>query len=147
MKAILNVVKEMNRKVEEAESKLRYLRGLRDAITPQLDELPKSPNVSKKIEWLAAAIVDIEKEIGELKAILICCRIEFCEWLYKKISDGDVRDVLFYRYGLLKKFDEIAREMNYSEPVIFRLHRIGLKKLGVQASLSDDYEFDSIAIE
>lgn len=143
MKAILNVVKKMNRRVEEAESNLRYLGNLRDAITPQLDDLPKNPNVSKKIEWLAAAIIDIEKEMSELKAILICCRIELCEWLKKKIVDGDVRTVLFYRYGLLKKFGEIANDLHYSESIIFRLHRIGLKFLGVQASLSDDYEFDN----
>ena len=119
------------------------MRNLRDAVTPQLDGLPKNPNVSKKVEWLAAAIVDLEREISELKAILISCRIELCEWLFEKVSDGDVCSVLFNRYGLLKKFSEIAIDLSYSESVIFRLHRIGLKFLGVKESLSDNYEFDN----
>ena len=143
MKAILNVIKNLSRRIEEEESKAKYLRDLRDTITPQLDGLPKNPSVTNKIEWLTAAIIDIEKGILELKAILISCRIEFCEWLFEKISDGDVCSVLFNRYGLLKKFSEIAVDLSYSESVIFRLHRIGLKFLGVKESLSDNYEFDN----
>ena len=143
MKAILNVIKNLSRRIEEEESKAKYLRDLRDTITPQLDGLPKNPSVTNKIEWLTAAIIDIEKGILELKAILISCRIEFCEWLFEKISDGDVCSVLFNRYGLLKKFSEIAIDLSYSESVIFRLHRIGLKFLGVKESLSDNYEFDN----
>ncbi len=142
MKAVLNVVKNLSRRIEDEESKIRYLRNLRDAITPQLDGLPKNPNVLNKVEWLAVAIADIEAKLLELKAILISCRIELSEWLFEKIPGGDVCTVLFYRYGLIKKFSEIAADMNYSESVIFRLHRIGLKILGVQASLADDYEFD-----
>lgn len=143
MKAILNVVKHLSRRIEDEESKAKYLRDLRDTITPRLDGLPKNPTVSNKIERLTATIIDVEKGISELKAILICCRIELCEWLFEKISDGDVCSVLFNRYGLLKKFSEIAIDLSYSESVIFRLHRIGLKFLGVKANLSDNYEFDN----
>ena len=141
MKSILNVVKKLSRRIEEEEKRTRYLRDLRDTITPQLDGLPRSPSVAKKIEWLTAAIVDLEKRIAEFKAILLTCRIELCEWLMQKISDAEVCSVLFNRYGLLKKFSAIAMELNYSESVIFRLHRLGLKFLGVQGSF-EEYDFE-----
>ncbi len=142
MKAVLNVIKKLSRRIEEDAAKVNYLRNLMSTVTADLDGLPKPLNVSKKVEWLAVSIADLEKEISELKAILISCRIELCEWINEKFSGDDVGRILFYRYGLLKKFSEIADELNYSESTIFRLHRLGLRFLGIRASLSDDYEFD-----
>ena len=143
MRAILGVIKKISRRIAERESKLFHLRNLMGAVVPEFDGMPKKPNVSSRVERLAVSITDLEREISELKAIRVVCRIEFCEWLYEKISDDDVCSVLFYRYGLLKKFSVIASELNYSESSVFRLHRTGLKILGVQVKLSDDYEFDA----
>lgn len=129
MNAVLNVIKKLSERIDEEIEKVNYLRNLMSAITPELDGMPKSPNVSKKVEWLAVSITDIEKKISELKAILISCRIELLQWLIEKFSDNDICRVLFYRYGLLKKFSEIADELHFSEPTVFRLHRFGLKEV------------------
>lgn len=144
MKAILKVVRNLSRRVEEEIRNLRYLRGLRDSITPQLNGLPKSSNVTKKVEWLATAIADKESELQQLRGILLCCRIEFCEWLNEKIIDRKILLVMLLRYGYLMTFQEIAQEMNYSESSIFKIHRDGLKILGVKMTVSDDYEFDNL---
>lgn len=146
MKAVLKVVRNLSRRVEETIGNLRYLRNLRDSITPQLDGLPKNPNVTRKVEWLATAIADMEAELQQLKGILICCRIELCEWLNEKIIDRKIFQVMFLRYGQLKTFQEIAQETNYSESSIFKSHRDGLKILGVQMSIVDDYEFDNLIL-
>lgn len=143
MKAVLKVVKNLSRKVEEAAGSLRYLRNLRDKITPQLTGLPKSPNIGRKVEWLAAAITDLERELQQLKGILICCRIELCEWLNEKIIDRKICRIMFLRYGLLKSFQEIAQETKYSESNIFKCHREGLNILGAHMSIADEYEIDS----
>lgn len=143
MRAVLEVIKKISRQIAERESKLFLLRNLMGAIVPELDGMPKSSGVSCKVERLAVSIADLESEIFELKGIKIICQLELYGLLAKKISDGDVCNVIFQRYGLLKKFGEIAAELHYSESVIFRLHRIGLKFLGVKGSLSDDYEFEN----
>lgn len=127
MKAVLKVVKDLSRRIEETAENLQHLRDLRDNITPQLDGLPKNPNVPRKVEWLATAITDAENEIQQLTAILTCCRIELYEWLNEKIVDRKICRILFLRYGQLKSFQEIAQETNYSESSVFKIHRDGLK--------------------
>lgn len=147
MRAVLEVIKKISRRIEEQESKLFHLRNLMGAVVPELDGMPKSSGVSCKVERLAVSIADLESEIFELKGIKIICQLELYGLLAKKISDGDVCNVIFQRYGLLKKFGEIARELNFSESSVYRFHRAGLLRLGVAPKISDDFEFDSIAIE
>lgn len=147
MKAILKVIKKLSQKIEECEAKLFHLQNLMNAIVPELDGMPKSPCVSSRVERLAVSIANLERKISELKTIRISCRIELIELLEKKISDANVFKVIFYRYGLLKKFNEIAADMNFSESAVFRFHKIGLKNLDVTFSLADNYELDSIGVE
>lgn len=147
MRAVLEVIKKISRRIEEQESKLFHLRNLMSAVVPELDGMPKNPNVSSRVERIAAAITDLEREISEFKQIKLACQLELAELLSERIFSEEINRVLFMRYGLLKKFGEIARELNFSESSIYRFHRAGLLRLGVAPKISDDFEFDSIAIE
>ena len=143
MKAILHTVRKLSEKIEMTRERLVRLRILRDAVSPELDGLPKNPSVQSRVEKLAVAMADCESELHELQAILISCRIELCEWLTDKISDGNICRVMIWRYGFLKKFSEIARELNFSESAVFRFHRLGLMQLNLRVSPADDYKIDS----
>lgn len=142
MKAVLNVVRKLSRRIEDDFEKIARLRALREAIVPELDGLPKNFSGMSRVEGIAVRIADLEAEVSELKAVLILCRIELSDWLSEKIPASETAKILFYRYGLLKKFNEIASELHYSESSVFRLHRLGLLVLGIKAKLSANYEFD-----
>lgn len=145
MRAVLNVVKKMSDHIEDCKAKLILYQGLMSAIVPELNGLPRNQNVRNRVEKLAVTITDLDAEIMELTAILISCRIELCEWLFDKISIDDAARVLFYRYGLLKRFSEIAIDLHFSESAVFRLHKIGLRLLGVSPSLADEILLDRIS--
>lgn len=147
MKAILEVIKKISQRIEERESKLFCLRNLMSAIVPELDEMPKNPNVSSRVERLAILLTDLEREISELKQIKMTCQFELADLLSERIFSEEIYQVLFMRYGLLKKFDEIARKMNFSESAIYRFHRAGLRKLKITPRISDSCDFDSTAVE
>lgn len=131
MRAVLGVIKKMVERVEELKSKTDYLRGLIRAVVPINDGMPKTKSQRSKVDFLTAAIIDNEREQSELEEIIELCRGELYELLDKKIFSAEIVRIMFERYGQLKKFSEIAREMNFSEASIFRLHRTGLLRLGI----------------
>lgn len=143
MKAVLNVIKNLSRRIEDAETKLNYLKNLVKSFTSKLDGMPKAPNVSKKVEFLAVGIADLASEIYQLNVVRIECQLELSDLLLEKIKDIDICRIIFLRYGQLKRFSEIAAEVNFAESTVFRLHRLGLRMLGINPKASDDYEFDS----
>ena len=141
--AVLNVVKNLTAKIEKEKVRLLRLKSLSQSCTAELDGMPHGQNKSSRVESLAAAIVDCENRINELATVRIDCKIELAIWLENQIENSEQCQVLFQRYGHCKPFSVIARELNYSLPSVFRLHRIGLKALNIKAKLSDNWEFDS----
>ena len=145
--AVLNVVKNLTAKIEKEKIKLLRLKVLAGNCTAELDGMPHAQNNSSRVESLAAAITDCENKINELKAIRIDCRIELSAWLGGHVKDPAQCQVLFYRYGLCKPFGVIARELNYSNSSVFRLHRLGLNALQIRQTLSEVWEFDKALLQ
>ena len=140
MKAVLNVVRKITRRIESAETKLGCLKDAAEATTRELDGLPKSPNVSKRVENFAVRIAELRAKIDRLKLLRVECRIELWQWLAEKVQNEDACRIMFLRYGELKQWQEIAREINFAESTVFRLHRQCLRMLGIDGRLSDCYE-------
>ena len=142
MRAVLNVIKNLARRIESAETKLGCLKEAAEATTRELDGLPKTPNVGKRVENFAVKIADLSEAIQQMKLFRVECQMELGLWLAEKIQNADACRIIFLRYGELKQFGEIAKEINFSESTVYRLHRLGLQILEANAALSDGYEFD-----
>ena len=142
MRAVLSVIRNLTRRIESAENKLECLKEAAEATTRELDGLPKAPNVGKRVENFAVKIADLSEAIQQMKLLRIDCIVELWQWLNEKIQDVNTCQIVFLRYGELKQFGEIAREINFSESTVYRLHRQGLRILEAHAALSDGYEFD-----
>lgn len=140
--AVLHVIKDLTNKIECEKVRLIRLKTLVKNCTAELDGMPHAHNGQSRVEQLAAAIVDCENKLNELRAIRINCRIELSLWIDTHIKDNAQGSVLFYRYGLCKSFKVIGKELGYSESTVFRLHRLGLNALQIRQSLSEIWEFD-----
>ena len=57
----------------------------------------------------------------------------------EKISDKKIRRVIFSRYSGGESFKEIAQVMGLSAKEVYKMHRIGLRMLGVDKSESGSY--------
>ena len=107
----------------------RRLNGLKDALarlTSVVDGLPRGGGYRSRLDALAASVIDAEREIRELNAIVAICQIELSELLDASIADDLQRAVIFRRYGRCLPFTSIASEMTYSPSHVMRLHRQGL---------------------
>ena len=131
MKEVLNVCRDLTRKIEQEVERLQRLKTLATNITARLDGMPPSPNPSQKVENLATMILDSENRIKLLHKVRSDCMIELSAWLDGKLSDSRLSNVMFLRYGMCMSFSSIAKHQNYSERTIFRLHAIGFQKLSV----------------
>lgn len=86
----------------------------KSTLSPQEKYYPKYEKYSKSI------LVDIAKLV-ELKQEAIK--------LIDSIDDADCIDVLYKRYVLMKRWEVIAKEMNFSYPHIHRIHERALNLL------------------
>jgi len=91
--------------------------------------MPHAKNNSSQVDSLVARIVDGENKVEELKQIKQVCTIELSDWLEAKFEDNHIYKVMFLRYGLCKPFKTIAKELGYSERMVYRFHRTALEEL------------------
>ena len=128
MKEILSVCQELKRRIDREKERLQMLREMAEAITIELDGLPRGDQyASSRVERIAAAIVDAENLIFQLVRIKAECTLELNEALGAAGVEGAARQVLLYRYGLCMPFNEIARRLNFKTRRIFQIHSAALK--------------------
>lgn len=123
----LNVCWSLKKQIKAEKDKLKQLKGLMTSITNEIDGLPRSQDKVSRVEKLTASIIDTENKILKLKEVFQDCLSELAEILMKIISDGDIRNVILYRYGYCKLFRVIGIELGFSERRVYDLHSIGLK--------------------
>lgn len=122
----LSAVLELKKELEQERRRLEELKLLSTNITGKIDGLPRVKAQSSKVE-LAAQIVDSERRISELEVALISQSVTLTEEILKRVT-GQAVNVLIMRYVGLKRFEEIALEMKYSKPNIYRFHSRGVKE-------------------
>lgn len=127
MKNILNEIKEIQ---AEIDNKKKYSLHLQE-ILKSLSSTSKD-TIQQRTEILMTEKTMIEKEISTLKEMQSNSQIKLNKHLAEKIKDFRIYSVMMQRYVLMKKFSEIQTDLHFSESVIFRLHRKGLKILGLK---------------
>ena len=129
MKAILNVVKNIQRRISEIGIMLTELQETYNSIVPAADGMPKSSSARSRVERLAVKITHWQNEIEFLTELLTTCRDELFVWLSEQNLKNTLRTILYFRYGLLMSFEDIAEKLHLSLSYIFSLHRVALNEL------------------
>lgn len=113
-------------------SKLSQVMRLREAATSctaTLTDMPRPDSPSRQqMADTICKIVDLEREINEDIDRLVDLKAE-ARRAINAVSDPDQQLILELRYLCYKPWNEIMRELGYSEPTIYRLHGEALKKI------------------
>lgn len=123
----LSAVKELKEIIKEKAELVENLRGTLEKVSaPTLDGLPKAKSFqTSKIESLTAQLVDMERELEDLRGELIEVSIRLPEEILELVKDRRAAQVLIRRYCYLETFKEIASDMKFSLSQIFKLHQRG----------------------
>ena len=128
-KEYLNRYKDAVVLVEQLNKELKGLQYEAEAIGISLDGMPHGTNVSDKTGNYAAKIADMVIEVIEQRTEALAVRSEIWRTV-GRIKNTDARRVIYERYLGLKRFEEIAVDMNYGIRNIYRLHGEGLQMVG-----------------
>jgi len=126
----LSTVQELKERIETKAAQIEALRGALESVSiPILDGLPKvkSPQTSK-IERLTAQIVDVERELENLRGEFAESVVTLTREILERVKGHSAQKVLILRYCAGKSFKEICFELSYSKAHIFRLHQQGVKQ-------------------
>ena len=123
-----DIAKVLRRELE----RLSQLTGWLNRITQELDGLPHEQSYKRsRIAELIAQKVDCENNIEQLKLAKAEESAKLVKVIDDSIFDSDQRKVIVEHYCFGKGFSQIARELNFSEGHTFRLHKKGLRALGI----------------
>lgn len=91
------------------------------------DGMPHGSGISKPTENKAIRLADKRLRLIEAKLNAI----EVRQMVFDVVDrvEGVPGDVLFQRYILLKKWDDVYKAINYSETSTWRFYRIGLARV------------------
>ena len=128
--AELNEARSLRKEIGKMETELSALRHLYGVKVPVKDGLPKSASIDSQVERLAIKIVDLEREISELKSKLVDEVIPRLEQrIWQEVEDGIARTIYYLRYVDGMRFREIGFTTGYSEAHVYYLHRITGEKI------------------
>lgn len=98
---------ELRKKLMLYEDTLGSLRAAAESITPKLSDMPKSPNAQDKVSKFVAQIVDLEKQISELKSDINRERQAVMDFV-ESIQDGFIKTIFSLRFIECMTWAEIA---------------------------------------
>lgn len=125
----LNEVRSLNDDLKSAERLLEVLRLSADMKVPVNDGMPHNPSTNSRVEIMTVRIVDLTREIEELKAKIIATIPVLKAKIKSAVEDKTVRVLFILRYVDCMLFRDIGFALGYSEAHIYYLHRITLEKI------------------
>ena len=125
----LNEVRELRRELVNGEQKLRMLREQAARLTARLDGLPHAQATTSPLELLTVKIVDLERELDEMRAMMnltaesLIYRLSLVPLTPREFS------IVALRYVSCMNFRDIQFELRLSDATVFFHHRNALKKI------------------
>ena len=92
----------------------------------RIDGLPKIQNLESRVEKLAIEIIDLERELNNLRGELAEKTLDLSELILQRLS-GATASVMILRYVEGKTCKEISQIMGYTLRYTFRLIERGKK--------------------
>lgn len=144
---ILNSVWNMKKQINFHLRRLRDLEIMASSATEFVDGVPHARSLTSKVERFAVMIVDCQKLIDDLTEQLIQRKLELMALLQvQKLSEPCAR-VLNYHYVACLTHSEIAKLMNYTRNYIWKLHRQGIKSLGLTLEEMNNLKSTPVPLE
>lgn len=122
LKQYENAVRRAQRLQKEYEDELEQIDNIRSSLGG--DGLPRSGEISKKVERQALKLSEKAEELKGAEVEAIAIRNEIFRTVMR-VPD-DMGSVLYERYILLKKWDDISDSVGYTVRHIHNIHREGL---------------------
>ena len=121
---------ELNRDLRFKERQLDRIKGTVPYSSPKYGDVKIDTNIRHSaVEHTAIRFVVLSDEIKETAEKLASLMKEI-EGTIKKVGNSEVEAVLEMRYLSLMSWEEIAGSLGITVRHVFRLHRIGLKRVG-----------------
>ena len=118
----IRAVKRREREYRDESVMIDAVRSLSDN-----DGMPHGSGISKPTENKAIRLADKKLRLIEAKLNAIDVRQTVFDVVDR--VEGVPGDVLFQRYILLKKWDDVYKAINYSESSTWRFYRLGLARV------------------
>lgn len=125
---MLKVIGQIENKIDELIERWYRVKSALMKCTSRADILGRG-GYSDRIAALTACKDSLKEEITELTAIQARCRTELAALTVKYIDVQAIRDVIYLRYGCLRRYEEIASILKISIRKVFRLHKTGLESI------------------
>ena len=126
-KEYLKQYKSICDEIERYEQRIDELRTEAETLSSNTDGMPRGTGVSDKTGRLAVLIADLAMKTIDLRERKWVVRIEI-ENTINQVG-GHEAEVLHKRYIERLRWEEIAREMNYSRQNVLVLHGKALKQI------------------
>ena len=121
---------ELNRDLRFKERQLDRIKGTVPYSSPKYGDVKIDTHIRHSaVEHTAIRFVVLSDEIKETAEKLASLMKEI-EGTIKKVGNSEVEVVLEMRYLSLMSWEEIAESLGITVRHVFRLHRIGLKRVG-----------------
>lgn len=129
---VLVVVRRLTRRIAHKSWRLQRLRNMLTSTSKDLDGMPHAQAQSPIIERLTVSIVDLEEVVRVLKKIRADSKIELEDLLYRLIGNHEREfETLAAYYCDNFSFSAISSMFSFSISTVYRLHKQGLKMLGL----------------
>lgn len=116
------------RQIEAEENYLAAMQAQATApSTSKLTDLPRSKATASRVENFGVLILDSSRRLENLRVAEAEAILDLTVAILERIQSRLPREVLLARYVDLLEFKAIAQRLNYSESMIYRYHRSGLK--------------------
>lgn len=130
-KQYLKQVYKLNEKIKDKQERINSLRLMSESIGVidySKDKIKLSPTNDAAFTNQIMQIIKFEEELEQDKKRMKDLFIEISRTI-DKLDNVNEMLVLSKRYLLMKSWEEIAEEMNYSLSQIFRMHKEALKDI------------------
>ena len=108
-------------KIIEQESYIEDLKHSAENLVPAPSDMPRSLDITKRVENLAIKLVDAENKLAELRAQLAQAKLNLIEKIFAEVSDPTLRKFVLLRYIECLPYKDIAHRMKYTLRHVYRL--------------------------
>lgn len=119
----------LSRNIKAKEFQLKTLKDVIPYTGPQYGDVKIDTNMrGSAVENAALTVIALSQEINE-DIVKLSKLMDDIRHTISRVGNSEVENVLVLRYISFKSWSEMVAILGYSDSHVFRLHRLGLKKV------------------
>lgn len=112
----------LKHKISAQEGYIETLRLSAENLVPVPSDMPRSLDISKRVENLAIKLVEAGNKLAELQAQFFQAKLSLTEKILVEVSDPTLQKFVLLRYVECLSYKDTAHRMRYTLRHIYRLH-------------------------